>query len=340
MSRLGLIGVTGAVGEEAILLLNERDVHFSELRLFASKRSAGKKYLVNGVEYVVEEYKDPSQLRRLNYVILMTPSETSKNIVEQSKTNNCVFIDNSSYFRTSKYVPLIIPEINIDECQTSKVISNPNCSTIILLMALYPMYHYNTIRRITVSTYQAVSGAGKEAMRELKEQAIHYPLAKKPTVFKSQCLMNVFSHDSPVNMITGDNGEEEKMKHEIRKILKEDGIKIFVSCFRCGTIRSHLENVTIDFEDPVDVDYVRELMKKAKGVTVLDDREGNNFPEPLVTAEKDDVYVGRFRSPDKCVLQFTVSGDQLRKGAALNAIQIYESLIGASPLKIMENYLK
>lgn len=331
MVTLAIVGATGAVGLEAIELLNERDTKFDNLRLFASKSSVGKIFIVKGELCVVEEYTSPSQFDDIDCAILATSAEISKEIINGHTKKKCVFIDNSSAFRMDKNVPLIVPEININTVGLSNVIANPNCSTIILLMALYPLHKENKIQHINVSTYQAASGGGLAAMKELKLQAESFAMGKEmcTDVFGRQYLFNAFSHNSEIDRESGYNGEEIKMINETHKILNDDDIDIDVTCIRIPTLRSHLESVTIKFSEPTSEEFIRNTLESAPGVTIRDDREKNAFPEPLVSTNQNNICVGRIRQSfrkDNTVFQLMISGDQLRKGAALNAIQIYECL--------------
>lgn len=379
MAILAIVGATGAVGIEAIDILNNSNIYFDELKLFASKSSVGKKIIVKNKEYIIEEINENS-FDNIDYAILAVSSELSKQYISESQKRNskCVFIDNSSAFRMDPSVPLIIPEINFDSYVNQKIIANPNCSTIIMLMVLAPLHKYNNITQIDVSTYQAASGAGLEAMNELQNQAKSFSngTSMDIKVFGKQYLFNAFSHNSNIDMQTKFNEEEIKMINETKKILdikdylhidlnligyycfiliillyysdyinilaigsllflflnitKRNEIVINPTCIRIPTLRSHMESITVTFKYPTNENAIKKILEKSSGVKIYDYPEENRFPEPLITEKKDDVYVGRIRKSyhgNPYVFQMLVSGDQIRKGAALNALQIYEKLI-------------
>ena len=331
MVILAIVGATGAVGLEAIDLLNERNTHFDNLLLFASESSVGKKFTINNKEYIVEKYTSPGQFINVDYAILATNSDISKEIVNGNIGGKCKFIDNSSAFRMDKDVPLVVPEINISAIGSSNIIANPNCSTIILLMALYPLHVKNKIQSLNVSTYQAASGGGLAAMKELESQAASFVIGKEMNtdVFGRQYLFNAFSHNSKMDLASGFNEEEIKMVKETHKILNDEDIDIDVTCVRIPTLRSHLETVTIKFSEPTSEQFITDTLNQSPGILLRDDRQNNVFPEPLASSNQNNVHVGRIRKSfrkDDTVFQLIVSGDQLRKGAALNAIQIYECL--------------
>lgn len=379
MTILGIVGATGAVGIEAIDILNNSDIYFDDLKLFASKSSVGKSFFVKKKEYFVEEIKEDS-FGCLDYAILAVSSELSKKYIMQSQERNCkcVFIDNSSAYRMDKDVPLIIPEINFDSYKNQKIIANPNCSTIIMLMVLAPLHKINQISQIDVSTYQAASGAGIEAMNELENQARAFTNKTQmdTKLFGRQYLFNAFSHNSNIDMKTKFNEEEIKMINETKKILnikdyqyidynfinyyfliissilfhfeyknilaiclllllllnfvKRDVITINPTCIRIPTLRSHMESITVTFQYPMTENKIKKLLANFSGVKIYDYPEENRFPEPLITEKKDDIFVGRIRQSyngNPYVFQMLVSGDQIRKGAALNALQIYNKLL-------------
>jgi aspartate-semialdehyde dehydrogenase len=329
--NIAIVGATGAVGFETVKLLNEKNIHFDRLCLLASKKSVGKEIIVNGVIYKVELLTKKS-FEGFNYAIFATGSDISKKYAPIAVKSGCIVIDNSSAFRMDPDTPLVIPEINPTTTTKSGIIANPNCSTIILLVAIYPLYKLNKIKKITVSTYQAASGAGMKGINELKAQVSDFVHKRQPTVevFGKPYLFNVFSHNSPIDLKSGFNEEELKMINETYKIFNTTDIKINPTCIRVPTFRSHLETVDIEFENDTSVEEITEILNKAPGIVILDDREKNRFPEPLITAHQYDVFVGRIRKcfkNDNKNFMFIVSGDQLLKGAALNAIQILELFI-------------
>lgn len=332
MVKLAIVGATGIVGTELLILLNTSNIPFDKLFLFSSEKSAGQTRNIRNKKHTIIEYTSPKQLVGIDFVILATGSDISKDIINgQNKNSNTVFIDNSSAFRMVPNIPLVIPEINMEKCISSRVIANPNCVTIIMLMALYPLHKINKIKYINVATYQAASGAGLEAVTELIEQTKLFVSGKEivPRVFQTQYLFNAFSHNSAINEDNGFNGEEEKVINETRKIL-DTFIEMDVACTRIPTLRSHLINLTVVFENDTTVENITQILQNSPGVCIRDDRKNNRFPEPLISSEEDDICVGRIRQSydgNKKKFLLSVCGDQIRKGAALNAIQIYERLI-------------
>ncbi len=333
MANIIIVGATGAVGLELINLIEKRHLVYNKLKLLASKRSINKQFVVNNKTIFVEELTENSFVG-FHYAIFATNCDISKQYIPYAIQEGCTAIDNSSAYRMQTSVPLIIPEINlVSKSQlNSKIIANPNCSTIILLVVLYPLYKQNKIKQIDVTTYQASSGAGLEGMKELENQtkAYHNNETIETPIFQRPYLFNVFSHNSPIDRETGFNEEELKMIHETHKILSDNDIHINPTCIRVPTLRSHLEVVHIQFENETNVDTLRNIILNAHGVTLYEDYENNRFPEPILTSHKNDVYVGRIRQSyhgDKKNFQLILSGDQLLKGASLNAIQILESLL-------------
>jgi aspartate-semialdehyde dehydrogenase len=331
--NLIIVGATGIVGREIIKLLESRDVKYNKLKLVSSKRSVGTEFIIKGTTYKVEELNEDTFLG-FDCAILVASAEVSKQCVQfRDQSSNCILIDNSSAFRMDKDIPLVIPEINMDTISDqTNIISNPNCSTILMLMVLYPLHRVNKIKQIDVCTYQAASGAGLKAMEELESQ-VHSHVNKKEMkteCFGRQYLFNAFSHNSEIDLDSRFNGEEVKMIKETHKILSDNDIVVNPTCIRIPTLRSHLESLTIRFEEPMDPTKVLDILDRTDGVQVYDYPEENIFPEPIITEGKDDVYVGRIRqsyNKDPNVIQLILSGDQIRKGAALNAIQIYELYI-------------
>lgn len=331
-----IVGVTGAVGQEFLRLIEERNFPFGELKMLASSRSAGKKINFMGKEYTVEETTEQSfdgvQLA------LFAGGAASKLFAPAAVKAGAVVIDNSSNFRMDPEVPLVVPEVNPQAIARHKgIIANPNCSTIIMVMALKPLYNLSRIKRIVVSTYQAVSGAGREGMDELKEQldalahgqevvAKVLPVAKLPKHYQ------IASNLLPQIDVFKDNlytKEEMKMVDETKKIMEDDAIRITATTVRVPVYRSHAESVNIEFEDEVSVEAAREALAKFPGVIVRDNPDEMIYPQPLETSGKDDVEVGRIRKDFSIEhgLNLWVCGDQIRKGAALNALQIAEYMI-------------
>lgn len=334
--NVAILGATGAVGQEFLNLIEERNFPFAELKLLASKRSAGKKIQFMGKEYTVGEATDAS-FEGVD-IALFAGGAASKTFAPAAVKAGAVVIDNSSAFRMDPEVPLVVPEVNPEAIASHKgIIANPNCSTIIMVMALKPLYDVSKIKRIVVSTYQAVSGGGKEAMAELEEQvkainegrevvanilpgaslAKHYQIA-----FNLIPQIDVFKE----NLYTK---EEMKMIDETKKIMSDDSLRITATTVRVPVYRSHAESVNVEFEDEVSVEKAREVLAAFPGVTLTDNPDEQVYPMPLETSGKDDVEVGRIRK-DYSIdngLNFWVCGDQIRKGAALNALQIAEYMI-------------
>lgn len=334
--NVAILGATGAVGQEFLNLIEERNFPFAELKLLASKRSAGKKIQFMGKEYTVEEATDAS-FEGVD-IALFAGGAASKTFAPAAVKAGAVVIDNSSAFRMDPEVPLVVPEVNPEAIASHKgIIANPNCSTIIMVMALKPLYDVSKIKRIVVSTYQAVSGGGKEAMAELEEQvkainegrevvanilpgaslAKHYQIA-----FNLIPQIDVFKE----NLYTK---EEMKMIDETKKIMSDDSLRITATTVRVPVYRSHAESVNVEFEDEVSVEKAREVLADFPGVTLTDNPDEQVYPMPLETSGKDGVEVGRIRK-DYSIdngLNFWVCGDQIRKGAALNALQIAEYMI-------------
>jgi len=334
--NVAILGATGAVGQEFLNLIEERNFPFAELKLLASKRSAGKKIDFMGKEYTVEEATNDS-FENVQ-IALFAGGAASKTFAPAAVKAGAVVIDNSSAFRMDPEVPLIVPEVNPECIQDHKgIIANPNCSTIIMVMALKPLYDKAKIKRIVVSTYQAVSGGGKEAMAELQQQAEDI-VANRPV--KAEILPGASlpkHYQIAFNLIPQidvfkDNlytKEEMKMINETHKILQDDTIGITATTVRVPVFRSHAESVNIEFTDEVSVEEAKKLLADFPGVTVQDNPDEMDYPMPLMTSGKNDVYVGRIRKDNSIEhgLNLWVVGDQIRKGAALNALQIAEYMV-------------
>jgi len=330
--NLAIAGVTGAVGQEFLAILEQREFAFSSLKMLASSRSKGKKILFKGKEYTVEELTANS-FKGVDIALFSAGGDRSLEFAPLAAKAGAVVVDNSSAFRMDKEVPLVIPEINPEAIKQHKgIIANPNCSTIIGIVPVWPLHKANPVKRMIVSTYQAASGAGAAAMRELETQSHEILDGKKPTckAFPYQIAFNIFSHNSSLGA-NGYNAEEMKMVNETHKIFNCNDIAITCTCIRIPVYRAHCESINLEFTDPITPDEVRNLLGSAPGVTVLDDREHNRFPMPLDATGKDDIYVGRIRQdfsmPENRGINIWVAGDQIRKGAALNAVQIAEKLL-------------
>lgn len=325
--KVAVLGVTGAVGQEFLELLKERKFPIESLRFLASGRSAGKKIEFMGKSYQVEEAK-PTSFKGLDLVLSSAGGAISRELAPHIVKSGALMVDNTSAFRMDPEIPLVVPEINPEDIARHKgIIANPNCSTIIMLVPLFPIHKVAKIKRIVAATYQAASGAGAKAMEELKVQARDFldgrPVQKQ--VLPHQIAFNVFSHNSRI----GPDGyceEETKMVKETKKIFHDDAIRVTATCVRVPVLRAHSEALFIETEKKISVEDVRQLLSKSPGVKVIDDREKNYFPMPIEATGHDDILVGRLREDPTVTngLSMFVAGDQIRKGAALNAIQIAE----------------
>lgn len=330
--RVAIVGATGAVGQEFSRVLADRRFPASEYRLLASARSVGKTVdWVGGTQRVEELTSDA--FADCQFALFSAGGSVSKEFAPLAARAGCVVIDNSSAFRMDPTVPLVVPEVNPEAVRAHNgIIANPNCSTIILNVPLWPLHRVNPARRVVVSTYQAVSGAGARAMDELVEQtrAVLQGNPARPELFHVQSAFNVFSHNSAVGE-DGFNVEEAKMTLETHKIFGDASIRVTATCMRVPVLRAHTESVSVEFANPMNEDDARAVLSRSPGVRVVDDRKGNYFPMPVDASGQDDVLVGRIRR-DPTVdggrgLHFVCCGDQLRKGAALNAVQIAELLL-------------
>lgn len=334
--NVAILGATGAVGKEFLDLIEERNFPFAELKLLASARSAGKQIEFMGKTYTVEEAK-PESFENV-HIALFAGGAISKTFAPEAVKRGAVVIDNSSAFRMDPEVPLVVPEVNPDAIRQHKgIIANPNCSTIIMLMALKPIYDQAKIKRIVVSTYQAVSGAGKEGIDELDQQVQDH-MAGRPITAKVLPSASLDKHyqiafnllpQIDVFLEDGYTKEEMKMVHETHKILGDDSIGISATTIRVPVYRSHSESINLELAAPLTPDEARACLAKFPGVVVEDNPAEMVYPMPVFSSGKDDVAVGRIRA-DKSVengLNLWVVGDQIRKGAALNALQIAEYMV-------------
>jgi aspartate-semialdehyde dehydrogenase len=330
--RVAIAGATGAVGVEFLRLLEERKFPMSSLRLLASARSAGKKMTFAGREIEVEELTERS-FKDVDIAFFSAGGSISKTFGPIAAKAGAVVVDNSSAFRMDPLVPLVIPEINPEACATHRgILANPNCSTIIAITPLWPIHKVNPIRRLIASTYQAASGAGAAAMEELEESTRAY-LEGRPyenKILPHPYAFNLFSHNTKIDPVTGYNEEETKMVKETKKIFGDQDIRISATCVRVPVLRAHSEALTIECQRPITPAEVSALLANAPGVKIVDDPEKNYFPMPKDASGKDDILVGRIRQDasdpsGKSIVMF-VAGDQLLKGAALNAVQIAEVL--------------
>ena len=330
--NVAIAGVTGAVGQEFLRIIEQRQFPFTSLKMLASHRSAGKKIDFMSKTYTVEELTADS-FEGVDIALFSAGGGRSKEFAPAAVKAGAVVIDNSSAFRMDPEVPLIVPEVNADAIKQHKgIIANPNCSTIIANVPVWPLHKANPIKRMVVSTYQAASGAGQSAMLEMIQQAQEV-LEHKPVTcntLRYQLAFNLYCHDSAIGP-NGYNEEEMKMVKETHKIFDCPNIAITCTCVRVPVVRAHCESINLEFTDPITPQQVTDLLSTAPGVSILDDRANNRFPMPIDASDKDDVYVGRIREdesiPDHRGINLWVAGDQIRKGAALNAIQIAEKML-------------
>src|SRR5260221_1191317 len=327
--NIAIVGATGAVGVEILRVLERRNFPVASLKLLASARSAGKTLEFKGKPYTVEEVK-ASSFKGIDMAFFSAGATRSREFVPAAKAAGAVVIDNSSAFRMDPNTPLVVPEVNPGDLKRHKgVIANPNCTAAILATAVWPIHQAVGIRRIVVSTYQAASGAGAAAMRELEDQTHEYAEGKEITksVFPHQIAFNVFSHNTKVAK-NGYNEEENKVVEETRKMFHAPDLAIQPTCIRVPVLRAHAEAITLDLDAPMSPEEARELLRRAPGIKIVDDPKANHFPMPLEASGDLDVHVGRIRrdlsNPNGLAL--FVAGDQLLKGAAWNAVQIAEEL--------------
>jgi aspartate-semialdehyde dehydrogenase len=329
--NVAIMGATGAVGQEFLRILDQRNFPLKSLKLLASQRSEGKKLPFRGEKIKVERLTENS-FKGVELVLASAGGAVSKAFVPAAVQAGAVVVDNTSAFRMEPDVPLVVPEVNPQDIRLHKgIIANPNCSTIIMNVPVWPLHKVNPVQRIVLSTYQAASGAGAAAMKELQIGARAMLSGRKfiPEVLPHVAAFNVFSHNSKIGP-EGYNEEEMKMLWETRKIFHCETIRIAATCVRVPVLRAHSESINLEFTRSIDEDEARSILASAPGVKIVDDREGNYFPMPLDASDQDDILVGRIRrdisQPDGRGIEMFVSGDQIRKGAALNAVQIAELL--------------
>ena len=331
--RVAIAGATGAVGVEFLRLLEERHFPISKLLLLASARSAGKTMRFDGRGLLVEELTENS-FQNIDIAFFSAGGSISKKYAPLAARAGAVVVDNSSAFRMDPKVPLVIPEINPEAIAAHDgIIANPNCSTIIAIVPLWPIHKKNRIKRLIAATYQAASGAGAAAMEELRESTRAHLEDREyaNTVLPHPYAFNLFSHNSKIDPATGYNEEETKMVQETKKIFGDTDIRISATCVRVPVLRAHSEALTIECERPITPTEVREILAAAPGVKLIDDPVKNYFPMPKDASGQGDVFVGRIRQdtsdPSGKSIAMFVAGDQLLKGAALNAVQIAEVMV-------------
>ncbi len=334
---VGIVGATGAVGVELIGCLERRRFPLARLRLFASARSAGRMLAFRGSALPVEELTEPG-LEGIDIALFSAGGSTSKRFAPLAVARGAVVIDNSSAFRMDPKVPLVVPEINAAALREHQgIIANPNCAAIISITPLWPIQQHNRIRRLQIATYQAASGAGAAAMEELRESTRAYleGRAYENKVLPHPYAFNLFSHNTAIDPQTGYNEEETKVMQEARKIFGDSELRIAATCVRVPVLRAHCMAVTFECERPIAAAEARELMAGAAGVRLVDDPQRNYFPMPKDASGQDAILVGRIRQdvsdPSGHSVSVFIAGDQLLKGAALNAVQIAEKLLTTSP---------
>ncbi len=328
--RVAVFGATGAVGTELLELLESRQFPIAELKLLASPRSAGKTLTFKGTPLTVEAVNEDS-FKNIDLVLASAGGSSSKAWAKTIVESGAVMIDNSSAFRMDPSVPLVVPEINPEAAAHHQgIIANPNCTTILLGVAIYPLHQLQPIKRVVVATYQSASGAGARAMEEVKHQSVAILAGEDPQaeILPYPLAFNLFPHNSPLTDI-GYCEEELKMVNETRKIFNDPEIRVTATCVRVPVLRAHSEAVNLEFERPFDLDKAREILAQAPGVKLVEDWQSNYFPMPIDATGQDDVLVGRIRQDLSHAngLELWLCGDQIRKGAALNAIQIAELLV-------------
>jgi aspartate-semialdehyde dehydrogenase len=332
--RVAIIGATGAVGAELLLCLEQRAFPLSGLRLFASSRSAGRRLRFRDDSIPVEELSDAA-LDGIDIALFSAGGATSRRFALVAAERGAVVVDNSSAFRMRPDVPLVVPEVNAAAIAAHRgIIANPNCVAIIAAVALWPLHRHCRIRRVIAATYQSASGAGASAMEELRDstaawlEGTDFP----PRVLAHPYAFNLFSHDTDVDPATGYNEEETKVMQEMRKIMQAPELRIGITCIRVPVLRAHSIALTVEFTEQVAPETMRQVLGAAPGVRLVDDVAHNHFPMPREASGQDDVLVGRIRGdvsdPSGRSVALFVAGDQLRKGAALNAVQIAEGLVG------------
>ena len=338
--HVAIVGATGMVGQEFIKILVQRKFPMASLQLYASDRSAGRKVFVGHQEMIVKETAGDS-FNNVDIALFSAGSEISKHFAPIAAKAGALVIDNSAAWRMDSRVPLVVPEVNAEDIKKHKgIIANPNCSTIQMVVALYPLHKVNPIKRITVATYQAVSGTGIAAVEELTKQA-------KTVLDGGNVVPHVYAHQIAFNLLpeidvfleNGYTKEEWKMVEETRKIMHAENIAVSATCVRVPVFVSHSEAIQAEFTEYMPPDEARSILSKAPGVKVLDDPNVSLYPQPWLAAGTDDVYVGRIRSDASLMngLVMWVVSDNIRKGAALNAVQIAEEAVNQGWVRQQNN---
>ena len=335
--KVAIVGASGAVGQEFLRILDEHNFPLDELVLFGSARSAGESRTFRGKEIIIKELQHNDDFKDIDLALVSAGGSISKEFAETITKHGTLMIDNSSCFRMDSDVPLVVPEVNAEDALNAprRIIANPNCTTIQMVVALNAIERLSHIKRVKVSTYQSASGAGAQAMAELEEQYASLTKCEEPKVekFAYQLAYNVIPH---IDTFT-ENGytkEELKMHNETRKIMHSD-IAVSATCVRVPVMRAHSESIWVETERPISVEEARKAFAEAKGVVVVDNPSEKEYPMPLFIAHKEPVYVGRIRKDltDENGLTFWCVADQIKKGAALNAVQIAEWLVKKGVLR-------
>lgn len=335
--KVAIVGVSGAVGQEFLKVLEERDFPLDELVLFGSSRSAGKIYEFKGEKLVVKELKHNDDFKGIDIALASAGAGTSKEFAATITKHGTVMIDNSSAFRYEEDIPLVVPEVNAadSKIRPRNIIANPNCSTIQMVVALQPIEELSHITRVHVATYQAASGAGAQGIAELEQQIREVAEGNEPTIakFPYQLAMNIIPHID-IFLDNDYTKEEMKMNWETKKIMHSD-VEVSATCVRIPVARAHSEAIWVETVQPLSLESVREAFEKASGLTVVDKPSEKKYPMPLFVSGKDDVYVGRLRKDisNPHGITFWCVGDQIKKGAALNAVQIAEYLVREGEVK-------
>ncbi|MBD3881815.1 aspartate-semialdehyde dehydrogenase [Phormidium tenue FACHB-886] len=334
--RVAILGATGAVGTELISLLEQRNFPVAALKLLASPRSAGQRLGFKGEELTVEALDDAA-FNNVDLVLASAGGSISKAWAPKAVEAGAVVIDNSSAFRMEPEVPLVVPEVNPQAAAAHQgIIANPNCTTILMAVAIYPLHQVQPIQRIVAATYQSASGAGARAMEEVKQQTIAILQGQTPptNIFPYPLAFNLFPHNTKLNE-QGYCEEEMKMLNETRKIFGAPELRITATCVRVPVLRAHSEAINLEFASPFAVSQARQILSQAPGIKLIEDWQANYFPMPIEASGQDDVLVGRIRQDlsNPNGLELWLSGDQIRKGAALNAIQIAELLAEQSLIR-------
>ncbi|MCM1355526.1 MAG: aspartate-semialdehyde dehydrogenase [Staphylococcus sp.] len=335
--KVAIVGVSGAVGQEFLRVLDEQNFPIDELVLFGSERSAGKTYTFRGKEHTVKLLQHNDDFKGVDFAFVSAGAGVSREFADTITRHGAIMIDNSSAFRMDKDVPLVVPEVNGEDAFDTPrgIIANPNCTTAIMVVALKPINDISPIKRVHVATYQAASGAGASGMAELEQQYIQITGGNEPKVekFAYQLAYNLIPHID-VFLDNDYTKEEMKMYHETKKIMHAPELEVSATCIRVPVMRAHSEAVWVETESPVSVEEARKAFETAEGLVVVDEPAAKKYPMPLDAAGKDPVYAGRLRKDlaNPNGLTFWLVGDQIKKGAALNAVQIAQYML-AHPRK-------